>query len=64
MSGQRPDWFDLSRVVTNTRPQARVLVVEAGPIMADPPGLHMANIMTRRNGNARRLPAGPEPVSL
>lgn len=43
--GSGPTGSTYARVVTDARPQARVLVVEAGPIVADPPGLHMANII-------------------
>lgn len=43
--GSGPTGATYARVVTDARPHARVLVVEAGPVVADPPGLHMANII-------------------
>ena len=43
--GSGPTGSTYARVITDARPQARVLVVKAGPIVADPPGLHMANII-------------------
>ena len=43
--GSGPMGATYARVVTDARPGARVLLVEAGPVVADPPGLHMSNII-------------------
>jgi len=43
--GSGPTGTTYARVVTDARPRARVLMVEAGPVAADPPGLHMSNII-------------------
>jgi choline dehydrogenase-like flavoprotein len=43
--GSGPTGATYARVVTDARPRARVLVVEAGPVVAQPPGLHMTNII-------------------
>lgn len=43
--GSGPTGTTYARIVTDARPQARVLVVEAGPVVAEPPGLHMSNII-------------------
>lgn len=46
--GSGPTGATYARVIADARPQARVLIVEAGPVVADPPGLHMANIIDAR----------------
>jgi choline dehydrogenase-like flavoprotein len=43
--GSGPTGATYARVVTDASPRARVLMVEAGPVVADPPGLHMSNII-------------------
>jgi choline dehydrogenase-like flavoprotein len=43
--GSGPTGTTYARVLTDARPRARVLMVEAGPVAADPPGLHMSNII-------------------
>ncbi|KRC51899.1 hypothetical protein ASE16_02170 [Leifsonia sp. Root227] len=42
--GSGPTGATYARVLSSEHPGTRVLLVEAGPIVADPPGLHMANI--------------------
>jgi choline dehydrogenase-like flavoprotein len=43
--GSGPTGATYARVIADARPRARVLVVEAGPVVAEPPGLHMSNII-------------------
>jgi choline dehydrogenase-like flavoprotein len=43
--GSGPTGATYARVVRDARPDTRVLMVEAGPIVANPPGLHVANII-------------------
>jgi choline dehydrogenase-like flavoprotein len=43
--GSGPAGATYARMISDERPDAAVLVVEAGPIVANPPGLHMANII-------------------
>jgi C-glycoside oxidase len=43
--GSGPTGATYARVVADASPAAKILVVEAGPVVADPPGLHMANII-------------------
>jgi choline dehydrogenase-like flavoprotein len=43
--GSGPTGTTYARVVTDAMPRARVLMVEAGPVAAEPPGLHMSNII-------------------
>ncbi|HWD07393.1 MAG TPA: GMC oxidoreductase [Amycolatopsis sp.] len=43
--GSGPNGAAYARVLTETRPRTRVLVVEAGPVVTEIPGLHMANII-------------------
>jgi len=43
--GSGPTGATYARVVADARPETRILVVEAGPVVTDPPGLHMANII-------------------
>ncbi|MCU1477700.1 MAG: Pyranose oxidase [Subtercola sp.] len=43
--GSGPTGAAYARVIADARPQTTVLLVEAGPIVAQPPGLHMANII-------------------
>lgn len=42
--GSGPTGATYARLIADARPTARVLVVEAGPVVADPPGQHMVNI--------------------
>jgi choline dehydrogenase-like flavoprotein len=43
--GSGPAGATYARMITDERPQTTVLVVEAGPVVTNPPGLHMANII-------------------
>lgn len=42
--GSGPTGAAYARTLANEWPDARILMVDAGPIIADPPGLHVANI--------------------
>lgn len=42
--GSGPTGATYARVLATRRPGTRVLLVESGPIIADPPGIHVANI--------------------
>lgn len=42
--GSGPMGATYARVICDARPDVKVLLVEAGPIIADPPGLHVVNI--------------------
>jgi len=58
--GSGPAGATYARVVADARPETRILVVEAGPIVADPPGLHMANIIDpAERERAQILSQGP-----
>lgn len=46
--GSGPTGAAYARVVTDARPQTKVLQVESGPIVTDPPGLHVANIIDQQ----------------
>jgi choline dehydrogenase-like flavoprotein len=43
--GSGPTGATYARVLCDARPDTRVLMVEAGPIVAHPPGLHVSNII-------------------
>lgn len=43
--GSGPTGAAYARTIMDAAPHASVLVVEAGPVVADPPGLHTANII-------------------
>lgn len=42
--GSGPTGATYARVIHDARPDVKILMVEAGPIIADPPGQHVANI--------------------
>lgn len=42
--GSGPTGAAYARTLADTWPNARILMVDAGPIISDPPGLHIANI--------------------
>lgn len=42
--GSGPAGATYARTIMDARPETTVLLIEAGPIVAEPPGLHMANI--------------------
>ncbi|MGW2373260.1 GMC oxidoreductase [Kitasatospora sp. NPDC001683] len=42
--GSGPTGAAYARLITDARPRARVLMVEAGPAVTDPPGAHLANL--------------------
>lgn len=42
--GSGPTGATYARVINDLRPDARILMIDAGPIITDPPGLHVANI--------------------
>lgn len=43
--GSGPAGAAYARTVRNRAPDASILMVEAGPVIADPPGMHVANIL-------------------
>jgi choline dehydrogenase-like flavoprotein len=43
--GSGPTGATYARVICDARPHARILMVEAGPFLAHPPGLHVSNII-------------------
>ena len=42
--GSGPTGATYARVINDMRPKAKILMIDAGPIITDPPGLHVANI--------------------
>jgi choline dehydrogenase-like flavoprotein len=53
--GSGPTGSAYARVIADARPDASILLVEAGPIVADPPGLHMANIVDAAKRRAAQV---------
>ncbi|MCP8938555.1 GMC oxidoreductase [Alsobacter sp. SYSU M60028] len=43
--GSGPTGATYARVIADEWPAARILMVDAGPIISDPPGMHVANIV-------------------
>jgi choline dehydrogenase-like flavoprotein len=53
--GSGPTGSTYARLLSELLPDARILMVEAGPIVADPPGLHVANIRDLGLRDAARI---------
>src|SRR5688500_13642249 len=54
--GSGPTGATYARIIADERPEARILLVEAGPATIDPPGHHLANIaddVARREAQIR-----------
>ena len=62
--GSGPTGSAYARTITDLMPQARVLMIEGGPVVADPPGLHMANIPDAAvREKAQIASQGPHPTA-
>ncbi|MFJ9180632.1 GMC oxidoreductase [Streptomyces sp. NPDC102360] len=62
--GSGPTGSTYVREVFEQHPGARILVVEAGPRISDPPGGHVKNIADdERRAQAQRASEGPSPAS-
>lgn len=53
--GSGPTGSAYARLITDARPSARVLMVEAGPVVTDPPGGHLANLTDPREQERARI---------
>ncbi len=60
--GSGPTGAAYARTLIDTLPSVRVLMVEAGPIVADPPGYHLSNISDEKVREKAQLGSqGPHP---
>jgi choline dehydrogenase-like flavoprotein len=58
--GSGPVGATFARVVSERRPDARILMVDAGPVLTDPPGLNLKNLEDEAAlQRARELSQGP-----
>jgi choline dehydrogenase-like flavoprotein len=57
--GSGPTGATYARLIADARPTAKVLMVEAGPAVTDPPGMHLANIGPQERERAQIASQGP-----
>src|SRR3954451_13798761 len=60
--GSGPAGAAYARILSERAPQATVVTFEVGPLLADPPGVHVKNIVDpEQRARAQRLSEGPQP---
>ena len=58
--GSGPVGATFARVLSERLPQARIVMVDAGPVLTDPPGLNLKNLEDESElQRARELSQGP-----
>src|SRR3954469_5009726 len=62
--GSGPAGAAYARILSERAPQATIATFEVGPLLADPPGLHVKNIVDPdERARAQRLSEGPQPLA-
>ena len=60
--GSGPDRSRVCRILSELNPDASIATLEVGPLLADPPGVHVKNIADpAERARAQRLSEGPRP---
>ncbi|CAH0210946.1 GMC oxidoreductase [Microbacterium sp. Bi128] len=60
--GSGPAGAAYARILSETSPAARIVMIEVGPIVSDPPGSHVKNIADNaERARAQRASEGPRP---
>ncbi|GAA0487166.1 GMC oxidoreductase [Microbacterium aurantiacum] len=63
--GTGPAGAAYARILSEERPDLRILQFDAGPIITDPPGAHVKNLIDdNARARAQRLSEGPAPSSV
>ena len=62
--GSGPCGAAYARVLSEQCPGATIATFEVGPLLADPPGVHVKNIVDdEERGRAQRRSEGPQPLA-
>src|SRR5881392_4086391 len=62
--GSGPAGAAYARALSELAPRLRLAVFEAGPLISDPPGMHVKNIADpERRARAQRASEGPRPIA-